>query len=651
MSTELGHFALILAFCLTLPQAFFGLAGAHRRREPWMALASRAAIGHLVFVAMAFACLTYSFLQDDFSTLYVASHSNSQLPTFYKFTAVWGAHEGSLLLWLLAQALWTFTVVAFSRNLPNVVSARVVGVLGLISAGFALFVLLTSSPFERLWPAAADGRDLNPLLQDPGLAFHPPMQYFGYVGMSVPFAFAIAAMLAGKLDSTWARWVRPWAIGAWIFLTFGITLGSWWAYYELGWGGWWAWDPVENASFLPWLVGTALIHSLAVTEKRGLFKSWTLLLAISGFSLSVLGTFMVRSGVIESVHAFANDPERGLFILAFLGVCVGTALGLYAWRAPLFRSNAGFAPISRESMLLLNNVLLVGATVLILVGTLYPLFLDAFDLGKISVGPPYYAIAFLIPMLPLAMLLAPGQHASWKKATFDRQKRFLIGSLIVAVTLAVTVPTFVYGWHSVLTVVGIALAIWIVLSSSFEPIDRLRKGHSLSAGVLGMSIAHFGLGLFILGATCVESWSVHEDLSLKPGQSAQIGDFTFTMTKLEDVEGPNYDAVQAEVVMSRNGKQVAVVYPQKRLYRVQRMPLTEAGIANAWNRHLLASMGDSLGGDTWSMRLQYKPMVRFIWLGAYIMALGGFVSMLDRRYRQPVRAEEASRAATDASAA
>jgi cytochrome c-type biogenesis protein CcmF len=647
MSTELGHFALILAFCLTLPQAYFGLVGAHTKRDTWMALASRAAVGHLVFVAMAFGCLTYSFLQNDFSTLYVANHSNSTLPTFYKFTAVWGAHEGSLVLWLLAQAAWTFTVVAFSRNLPNTFSARVIGVLGIISAGFALFILLTSSPFERIWPAPPDGRDLNPLLQDPGLAIHPPMQYFGYVGMSVPFAFAIAAMLAGKLDSLWA----PWAIGAWIFLTFGITLGSWWAYYELGWGGWWAWDPVENASFLPWLVGTALIHSLAVTEKRGLFKSWTLLLAISGFSLSVLGTFMVRSGIIESVHAFANDPERGLFILTFLGLCVGSALGLYAWRAPLFRSNAGFAPISRESMLLLNNVLLVGATALILLGTLYPLFLDAFDLAKISVGPPYYAIAFLIPMLPLVILLAPGQHASWKKATFERQKGFLVGTLIVSVVLAIALIAFVYGWHSVLTLVSMVIAIWIVLTALREPVERLRKGHSLSAGVLGMSVAHLGIGIFMFGVTCTESWSIHEDLSLKPGQTAQVGEFVFTMTKLEAVAGPNYDAEQSEIVISKAGKQIAVVHPQKRLYRVQRMPLTEAGIANDWNRHLLASMGDSLGDDTWSMRLQYKPMVRFIWLGAYIMALGGFISMLDRRYRQRVRAEETSPAAADAGVA
>jgi cytochrome c-type biogenesis protein CcmF len=639
MSTELGHFALILAFCLTLPQAFFGLAGAHTRRDHWMQLASRAAVGHFVFAVVSFGCLAYAFLQDDFSVLYVASNSNSALPTFYKFAAVWGAHEGSLLLWVVVQAIWTFSVVAFSGRLPNSVAARVIGVLGLISAGFGLFILTTSSPFERLWPAALDGRDLNPLLQDPGLVIHPPMQYTGYIGMSVPFAFAIAAMLEGKLDSIWARWVRPWATFAWIFLTIGITLGSWWAYYELGWGGWWFWDPVENASFMPWLIATALIHSLAATEKRGLFKSWTLLLSITGFSLSVLGTFMVRSGVIESVHAFANDPERGVFILMFLGVCTGGALILYAMRAPLFRSNAGFAPVSRESFLLLNNVLLVAATALILLGTLYPLFLDAFNLGKISVGPPYFAIAFVIPMLPLALLLAPGMHASWKKATFERHKRLLGVLLLVAVILGVSIPTFVYGWHSVLTVVGIVTAVWVALASLVEPVQRLVRRQSLSASVIGMSVAHFGLALFIVGATTVESWSEQADLSLKPGQSASVGEYTFAMTELGEVSGPNYEAVQSEVVISRGGEQVAVVHPQKRIYRVQKSPMTEAGIAAVWNRHLLVSMGEPLGDDTWSVRLQYKPMVRFIWMGAFVMALGGFITAFDRRYRRRVAAE------------
>ncbi len=649
MTTELGHFALILAFCLTLPQAFFGLAGAYLRRDHWMALSSRAAIGHFVFAAVSFGCLAYAFLQDDFSVLYVASNSNSELPTFYKFAAVWGAHEGSLLLWVLIQAMWTFSVVLFSGNMPSTVSARVIGVLGLISAGFGLFILTTSSPFERLWPAALDGRDLNPLLQDPGLVIHPPMQYTGYIGMSVPFAFAVAAMLEGKLDSIWARWVRPWATGAWMFLTIGITLGSWWAYYELGWGGWWFWDPVENASFMPWLVGTALIHSLAVTEKRGLFKSWTLLLAITGFSLSVLGTFLVRSGVIESVHAFASDPERGKFILMFLGICVGSALTLYAWRAPLFRSNAGFAPVSRESFLMLNNVLLIAATLMILLGTLYPMFLDALNLGKISVGPPYFNVAFLIPMLPLSLLLAVGMHATWKKATFERHKRLLVTLGIAAVAIALVVPTLIYGWHSVLTIVGIATALWIAFSSLVEPVQRLRKGHSLSAGVVGMCIAHFGMALFILGATTTESWRQTIDVSLKPGQSAQVGEYIFAMMKLGTVEGANYTATEAEVVISKGDKQVAVVHPQKREYRVQKNPMTEAGIANDWNRHLLVSMGDPLGDGSWSVRLQYKPMVRFIWMGGFVIAFGGLIAMMDRRYRQRVRADERSPAAADAS--
>ena len=422
MIVELGHFALILAFCLALAQAFFGLGGAALRKPHWMVVTRRAVAGQFVMTLCAFLSLAYAFYVNDFSVLYVALNSNSQLPTFYRFAAVWGAHEGSLLLWLLILSTWTIAVAARGTHIPQVTISRVLGVLGFISVGFASFILLTSSPFERLWPAALDGRDLNPLLQDPALAIHPPMLYTGWCGFSVPFAFAVAAMLEGKLDSTWARWVRPWTTVAWLILTIGIALGSWWAYYELGWGGWWFWDSVENASFMPWLIGTALIHSLAVTEKRGLFKSWTLLLAIAAFSLSLLGTFLVRSGIIESVHAFASDPGRGLFILVFMGSCVGGALGLYAWRAPLFRSNAGFAIVSRESFLLMNNVLLVAATGLILLGTLYPVFLDALNAGKISVGPPYFSVAFLIPMLPMIFLLAPGMHAEWKRATFNRTK-------------------------------------------------------------------------------------------------------------------------------------------------------------------------------------------------------------------------------------
>jgi c-type cytochrome biogenesis protein CcmF len=648
MIAELGHFALILAFCLALPQAFFGLVGAAYNKTHWMDASTKAATGQFVFAAMAFACLAYAFYVNDFSVLYVAQNSNSALPTFYRFAAVWGAHEGSLLLWLLAQALWTLSVVAFSRSLPQVITSRVVGVLGVISAGFALFILTTSNPFERLWPAATDGRDLNPLLQDPALALHPPMLYIGYVGMSVPFAFAVAAMLAGKLDSLWARWVRPWATIAWMFLTIGIALGSWWAYYELGWGGWWFWDPVENASFMPWLIGTALIHSLAVTEKRGLFKSWTLLLSITAFSLSLLGTFLVRSGVIESVHAFASDPSRGLFILVFLGLCIGTALGLYGWRAQHFTSQAGFALVSRESFLLFNNILLVVATVLILLGTLYPMFVDALGLGKISVGAPWFNVAFLIPMLPLAFLLAPGMHASWKRASFGRTKRLLIALLVLALLLGTTIPIAVYGWRSVLSSVGIVVALWIAFASLIEPIDRLRKGHSLSASVLGMSLAHFGLALFILGATVVESYKKEADISLAPGQSAEHAGFVFTMNELRNVEGPNYRAVEAEIVVTRDGQQVAVVYPQKRVYRVQQNPMTEAGIDGTWNRDLLVAMGDPLGEGAWSLRLQYKPMVRFIWLGAFITALGGLVAACDRRYRQRVAAEATQPVAADA---
>jgi cytochrome c-type biogenesis protein CcmF len=651
VTAELGQFALILAFCLTLPQAFFGLAGAAWRRPHWMALTSRAVAGQFVFTAFAFACLAYAFYRNDFTVLYVAQNSNSALPTFYRFAAVWGAHEGSLLLWLLVQSIWTVAVAAFSRNMPQAMTSRVLGVLGLVSAGFALFILTTSNPFARLWPAAPDGRDLNPLLQDPALAIHPPMLYTGYVGMSVPFAFAVAAMLEGKLDSLWARWVRPWTTVAWMFLTVGIALGSWWAYYELGWGGWWFWDPVENASFMPWLMGTALIHSLAVTEKRGLFKSWTLLLAIGAFSLSLLGTFLVRSGVIESVHAFASDPARGLFILIFLALCVGGALVLYAWRAPLFRSNAGFAPVSRESFLLLNNVLLVGATALILLGTLYPMFLDAMNLGKISVGPPYFTVAFLIPMLPMVFLLAPGMHAAWKRASFERTKTILAVALLSAVVLGIAIPVAIYGWRSIVSCVGVIVALWVAISAWVEPVERWRKGHSLSAATLGMCVAHFGLALFILGATTVESYKKEADLSLKPGQSAEVAGFKFTMNKLGEVDGPNYQAIEAEVAITRDGREVTVLHPQKRTYRVQRNAMTEAGIDSGLHRDLFVAMGEPLGDGAWSLRLQYKPMVRFIWLGALVIAIGGFIAVCDRRYRQRATAEVTKPAAGGAEAA
>ena len=483
MGVELGHFALIVALLLAVAQAGFGLVGAAVGSSRHMAVARPAVAGQWVFVAVAFAVLAWAFQRNDFSVLYVAQNSNSALPAFYRFAAVWGAHEGSLVLWALALATWSLAVAAFSRQLPESFAARVLGVLGVVSAGFLLFILLTSNPFERLTPAATDGRDLNPVLQDFALAVHPPMLYIGYVGFSVAFAFAVAAMLEGRLDARWARWTRPWTTLAWLFLTVGIALGSWWAYYELGWGGWWFWDPVENASFMPWLVGTALIHSLAVTEKRGLFRSWTLLLSILAFSLSLLGTFLVRSGVLISVHAFASDPGRGIFILTFLGLCIGGSLALYAWRGPALRTRGGFEAVSRESFLIFNNVLLMVATGLILIGTLYPLFLETLGLGKISVGPPYFNKVFIVPMLPLLAFLAVGMHAGWKKARLQPLKRPLTLIALVAVAAALVVPALAWGSFHWLTVVGVAAA------GSCDSLGPVRALRSPAA-----SAAHPGVG-------------------------------------------------------------------------------------------------------------------------------------------------------------
>ncbi|MGH8496895.1 MAG: heme lyase CcmF/NrfE family subunit [Gammaproteobacteria bacterium] len=646
MLPELGHFALILALCLALAQAILPLAGAHAGRADWMAIARPAAAGQFVFVMIAFAALAQAFLANDFSVLYVASNSNSALPAAYRFAAVWGAHEGSLLLWIAVLSIWTLAVAALSRHLPETFAARVLGVLGLVSAGFMLFTLLTSNPFERLFPAAMDGRDLNPVLQDPALVMHPPMLYTGYVGFSVAFAFAIAAMLEGRLDSAWARWTRPWTLVAWLFLTVGIALGSWWAYYELGWGGWWFWDPVENASFMPWLVGTALIHSLAATEARGLFKSWTLLLAIAAFSLSLLGTFLVRSGVLISVHAFANDPSRGFAILLFLALVVGGALSLYAWRAPELKSGAGFRPLSRETFLLANNVLLVIAAGLILLGTLYPLFLDALSLAKISVGPPYFATVFLIPTLPLVLLLGVGMHMAWKRDGAVRLVQRLRPVFFAALIGAVLLPLAVYRGGDVLTIVGVFAALWVMLSSVLVPLARRRAGRgTLPRHVLGMSLAHFGVGVFILGVTVTSTFSVETDRGAQPGESLEVGGYDFRFRGTSNVEGPNFSAVEAEVAVSRAGEPVAVLYPQKRVYQVQTSPMTEAGIDAGWTRDLYVALGDPLGGGAWSMRIQYKPLVRLIWLGALIMALGGLLSASDKRYRATAAVKTAPSAA------
>jgi cytochrome c-type biogenesis protein CcmF len=636
MIPEIGHYALILALALAILQGVLPLVGAQRNDAALMSLARPTAVGQLVFVLIAYACLTWSFLASDFSVLYVANHSQLDLPTMYKFSAVWGGHEGSVLLWVLLLSAWTVAVAIFSRSMPDSFVARVIGVLGLLSIGFLLFTLLTSNPFERLSPAPPDGGDLNPLLQDPGMAIHPPMLYVGYVGFSVAFAFAVAAMISGNLDRTWARWTRPWTTVAWIFLTLGIALGSWWAYYELGWGGWWFWDPVENASFMPWLVGTALIHSLAVSEKRGLFKSWTLLLAIAAFSLSLLGTFLVRSGIIVSVHAFATDPTRGIFILGFLGVVILSALVLYAWRAPALDSDAGFRPFSRETFLLLNNVLLVVAAALVFIGTLAPLVFEVMDAGKISIGPPWFDVAFMIPMIPLALLIGVGMHTAWRQQPAGVVGKRLRLAALVALVAGIVIPGALYGRSGVLVSVGTIAALWIVAASVIDPIRswRREKGAAgITPAALGMSVSHLGVGLFILGVTLVSAYNVETDQSMRPGQTLDVAGHQFELRELRDVRGPNFSAVEGIVEIRRNGDFVGEVRPQKRQYLVQKNWMTEAGIHVNWNKDLFIALGDQLGNDTWSVRIQYKPMIRFIWLGALVMALGGLIAVTDRRYR------------------
>ncbi len=645
MIPEIGHFALILALSLAVCQGVLPLLGAYRNNAAMMSVARPAALGQLVFIMISFGCLTWSFLQSDFSVLYVANHSQLALPTIYKVSAVWGAHEGSLILWVLLLAGWTVAVSRYSSELPDAFAARVLGVLGLLSCGFLLFTLLTSNPFERLFPAPMDGADLNPLLQDPGLAIHPPILYAGYVGFSVAFAFAIAAMLTGTLDQAWARWTRPWTTWAWLFLTVGVALGSWWAYYELGWGGWWFWDPVENASFMPWLAGTALIHSLAVTEKRGLFKSWTLLLSITAFSLSLLGTFLVRSGILISVHAFATDPGRGLFILAFLGVTIGGALALYAWRAPGLDSDAGFRALSRETFLLLNNVLLIIAATLILAGTLAPLIVDVFEAGKISVGPPWFEIAFAIPMVPLVLLIGVGMHTAWRTQAIQPLFDQLKIPAFIAIVAGILIPIVVYGRFGVLLTVGVIAGLWIMIVSLIHPYRSLRRAAGtprITRGVLGMSIAHFGVGMFVIGVTIVSAFTEEVDVSVRPGESVTVAGYDFELRSLRNVEGPNYQAVEGEIEIRRNGEFIGQLRPQKRTYLVQQSPMTEAGILASWNRDLFVALGDPLGNEAWSLRVQYKPMIRFIWMGAFVMAFGGLVASSDRRYRLTAKAREKS---------
>jgi cytochrome c-type biogenesis protein CcmF len=635
MIPEIGQFALVLALLLAVAQAAFGLWGPRSRQSRYLEAIPFAVAGQFVFTSLAMGCLVASFVNYDFSVRYVAENSNSALPLFYRIAALWGAHEGSMLLWIFVLSVWTVAVTFRSRALPPRFVARVLGILGLLSTGFLLFTLATSNPFLRLDPPAPDGRDLNPLLQDWAMAIHPPMLYTGYVGLSVAFAFACAAMIEGKLDQAWARWTRPWTTRAWAFLTAGIALGSGWAYYELGWGGFWFWDPVENASFMPWLVGTALIHSLAVTDKRGLFKSWTLLLAITAFSLSLLGTFLVRSGVLVSVHSFAADPARGIFILAFLVIVIGGALTLYAWRAPLLRSEAGFEVTARESFLLFNNILLVIAAAVVFGGTMAPMVSSALNLGALSVGPQYFNPTFLLPMLPLLALLAVGMHAGWKRGNLARVRRPLLATGIIALALGLAACLGAYGSRSVLMPVGLALGLWIVLSSLVDPIDRLRRGLSLPAAIVGMAIAHVGLGITTIGITVVQAATQELDTAVGVGQTARLGDYSFRFEGTQGVEGPNYNAIEGRVTVSRDGREVAVLHPQKRTYFVQQNPMTEAAISVGWNRDLFVAMGEDVGRGAWSLRLQVRPLIQFIWWGALVMMIGGLISGVDRRYRVP----------------
>jgi cytochrome c-type biogenesis protein CcmF len=639
MLPELGHFALILALLLAGLQAFFGIAGPMLGRDRWIAAVTPAVAGQFVMIATAVGCLVASFVANDFSVLYIAENSNSALPMFYRVTAMWGAHEGSLLLWILLLAAWTVAVTIGAARLPPRFAARVLGVLGIISFGFLLFTLATSNPFLRLNPAAPDGHDLNPILQDPALAIHPPILYTGYVGFAVAFAFACAAMLEGRLDQTWARWTRPWTTTAWAFLTCGIALGSFWAYYELGWGGFWFWDPVENASFMPWLMGTALVHSLAVTDKRGLFKSWTLLLAILAFSLSMLGTFLVRSGVLVSVHSFAADPSRGIFILAFLIIMIGGALSLYAWRAPQLRSTAGFELGSRESFLLFNNVLLVIAATTVFAGTLAPLISDALKLGTVSVGPPYFNPTFMLSMLPLLALLSVGIHSNWKRGRLKDKQRTLLYALIVAAVLACGLVYGIYSHGRVLTPVGATLALWIVLASLVDPINRWRRGLSLPRAVIGMTIAHLGLAMAVLALTTVQSFTTERDVALAPGASTSAGGYEFRFDGVRPLEGPNYDGVGGTIVVTRQGAPVTVLTPEKRQYWVQHQAITQTSIKMNRGNNILVALGEDLGAGRWSVRIQIRPLVSLIWLAALIMAIGGATAASDRRYRTAKAAE------------
>jgi cytochrome c-type biogenesis protein CcmF len=635
MIVEIGHFALILAACVALVQGVLPLAGTLNDNQRWQALAKPAATLQFLLIAFSFAVLAHGALTDDFSIKYIAGHSNSLLPTQYKFASVWGGHEGSLLLWMLMLSGWTLAVAIFSRTLPLAMVARVIGILGLVSTGFLMFILITSSPFERLLPAPADGKDLNPLLQDPGLVIHPPMLYMGYVGFSVAFAFAVAALLSGRMDAAWARWSRPWTIVAWIFMTAGIALGSWWAYYELGWGGWWFWDPVENASLMPWLFGTALIHALMVTDKRGGFKAWSVLLAIGAFSLSLLGTFLVRSGVLTSVHAFASDPKRGVFILIFLAVVVGVSLTLFAWRAPKATLGGKMGLVSRESMLIANSVLLVVATGAVLLGTIYPLIVDALNLGKLSVGAPYFNAVFVPLMVPVVFLMVPGGIAHWREARWAQLGHDLRWPALAAVVAGVAIWTLTERgtW---ITGMGMALATWVVVGLLMQIAIRMKKPGRIAPSFWGMHLAHLGIAVITVGITMVKTYEVERDVRMGLNDTVTIENYNFELVGVSDVDGPNYKALRGDIKVTKDGKYLEMLYPEKRKYFSSAMPMTEAGIDSGLFRDLYVSLGEPIEGERmqWSVRVFYKPFVSWLWYGSILMVLGGLLAVSDRRYRK-----------------
>lgn len=644
MTAEIGHYALALALALALLQGVAPLLGAWRERHAaGMALAVPAAWLQLAALALSYACLTQAFIDTDFSVKLVAEHAHTSLPLVYRITAVWGNHEGSILLWALILAGWGAAVAWRSHALDTATRARVLGVMGLVSAGFLLFVLFTSNPFARLADVPMQGQDLNPLLQDPGMVIHPPLLYMGYVGMVVPFAFALAALMAGRLDAAWARASRPWTLAAWAFLTLGIALGSFWAYYELGWGGWWFWDPVENASFMPWLLATALLHSLAVSEKRGAFRAWTVLLAIGGFSLSLLGTFIVRSGVLSSVHAFATDATRGLFILALLAAVTGGSLALFAARFPAAARGGTVAPLSREALLLVNNLVLVVATAAVLLGTLYPLVIDALGMGKLSVGPPYFNAVFLPLMMPALLLMGVGPMVRWQRDRLPRLTLELRGVVLLALTLAALLPLALARAQPGL-LVGLALALWIALATGWQALQagwwaRLR---AQPGGQHAMVLAHLGVALFVAGATLVTHGQQERDVRLQPGQSLTLGEHRYTLVEVAALRGPNYRAVQATVDVTRGGEPVATLRPQRRVYDSLRMPMTEVAIHRRLSRDLYVALGEPLGDGSWALRVHLKPWVNAIWLGAVLMALGGLVAAVARRDRTPRPVAEAA---------